>query len=117
MSNSNLRDNNSISIGEELPPNPNVPDNNLISIGEKSPPISNENLLRLGELLTCNEQKDGDQLLEVDASNKGTDSNQNPTKKRKSTHGFLSEIGLYHRDISSTKEKMYKIYLNVTNRH
>ena len=116
MSNSFLRDNNSISIDEELPPNSNLPDNNSISTGEELPPISNENLLHLGELLTCNAQGDGDQLIEVDASNKGTDSNQNPTKNRKCNHGFLSQIGLHQRDLSSMKEKMYKIHLNVTNR-
>ena len=85
-------------------------------IGEEPPLISNGNLLHLGELLTCNAQGDGDQLLEVDASNKGTDSNQNPTKKRKSNHGFLPQIGLHQRDIFPTKEKMYKIHLNGINR-
>ena len=55
-------------------------------------------------------------MLEVDASNKGTDSNQNPTKNRKSNHGFLSQIGLHQRDLSPIKEKMYKIHLNATNR-
>ena len=52
----------------------------------------------------------------MDATNKGTDSNQNPTKKRKSSHGFLSQVGLHQRDLSPTKQKMYKIHLNVTNK-